>query len=105
MTMKRAQVYVNGRPAGVLTREDDGTYTFGYDQDYLQDPAASLTLPKREEPYHSEHLFPFFFNMLSEGANKAIQSRILKIDGNDYFTLLLKTAHTDTIGAVTVKEI
>ena len=43
--------------------------------------------------------------MLSEGANKAIQSRILKIDGNDYFTLLLKTAHTDTIGAVTVKEI
>ena len=108
MTMRRAQVYVNGRPAGVLTREDDGSYTFGYDRNYLQDPAAtavSLTLPKREEPYRSEYLFPFFFNMLSEGANKAIQSRILKIDGNDYFTLLLKTAHTDTIGAVTVKEI
>lgn len=45
MTMKRAQVYVNDRPAGVLTREDDGSYTFGYNRDYLQDPAATAVSP------------------------------------------------------------
>lgn len=43
--------------------------------------------------------------MLAEGANKAYQCRMLKIDENDAFGLLLATAHTDTIGAITVKRI
>ena len=42
--------------------------------------------------------------MLPEGANKAIQCKILKIDEEDAFGLLLATAHTDTIGAITVKK-
>ena len=53
----------------------------------------------------SNHLFPFFFNMLSEGANRKIQSQLLHIDENDDFGILLATAQTDTIGAVTVKEV
>jgi len=43
--------------------------------------------------------------MLSEGSNKAIQNRLLKIDENDYFSLLLATAMSETIGALTIKEI
>jgi serine/threonine-protein kinase HipA len=43
--------------------------------------------------------------MLSEGVNRQLQSRYLKIDEKDYFGLLLATATTDTIGAITVSEI
>lgn len=106
--MRKAHVYVNSILAGTLTENDDYSYTFRYQAEYLDNPtttAISLTLPKRETEYTSKHLFPFFFNMLSEGANKAMQSRILKVDDKDYFTRLVKTAHTDTIGAVTIKAI
>ena len=62
-------------------------------------------MPVRKEPYSSDHLFPFFFNMLSEGANRIMQSLMLHIDENDDFGILLATAQTDTIGAVTIKPI
>ncbi|MDR3128911.1 MAG: HipA N-terminal domain-containing protein [Tannerellaceae bacterium] len=104
--MRKARVYRNGKPAGVLIEERRDKYVFRYDAGYLADneaPAVSLTLPKSSRPYESTHLFPFFFNMLSEGANKALQCRHLRIDENDSFGLLMATAHCDTIGAVTVK--
>lgn len=49
--------------------------------------------------------FPFFSNMLSEGRNRAVQSRLLHIDENDHFGILLATAQTDVAGAVTVKPL
>jgi serine/threonine-protein kinase HipA len=106
--MKRANVCVNERIAGTLIKTDSGTYIFRYDDVYFADsnaPAISLTLPKTEREFRSETLFPFFFNMLSEGANKEVQLQQYKIDEDDYFGLLLATAGYDTIGAVTVKEI
>jgi serine/threonine-protein kinase HipA len=41
--------------------------------------------------------------MLSEGFNRALQSRLLHIDEKDYFGLLKETANYDTIGAVTLR--
>ena len=41
--------------------------------------------------------------MLSEGANRKLQSQLLKIDERDDFGIMLATAQYDTIGAVTVK--
>lgn len=105
--MRKAAVYNNRRLAGYLTENEDRSYTFSYDKDYLSDSRAdaiSLTLPKRAEPYQNEFLFPFFFNMLSEGTNKEIQCRKLKIDENDFFGLLLETAAIDTIGAITITK-
>lgn len=106
--MRQAQVYCNDVLAGMLTETDSGKYIFCYDDSFLMDEkqtAISLTLPKSQRKFCSETLFPFFFNMLSEGANKAIQCRTLKIDEDDAFGLLLATAHTDTIGAITVKKL
>lgn len=106
--MRKAAVYRNGIMAGVLTEKDSGEYLFTYDTEYFNDktkPGISLTLPKKQHEYTSEHLFPFFFNMLSEGANRVVQSKQLKIDENDFFGLLLATAQHDTVGAITVKEI
>ncbi len=106
--MRQAIVYSNGIAAGVLTETDEGRYVFKYNDSYLADNtqrAIALSLPKRPEPYESPELFPFFYNMLSEGANKALQCMVQKIDEKDTFGLLLATAGNDTIGAVTIKKL
>ncbi len=105
--MRRAEVYRNKILAGILSETDNG-YTFTYDPEYFNDnskPAISLTLPKTKLSFTSNYLFPFFYNMLSEGTNRALQSKQLKIDENDFFGLLLATAQYDTVGAITVKQI
>lgn len=104
--MRQTGVYRNGLLAGTLIEHSPKSYEFRYDYVWFTNdkmPAISLTLPKKQQTYHSDHLFPFFFNMLSEGANKKLQCRQLKIDENDHFGLLLATAIFDTIGAVNVK--
>lgn len=102
-----ARVFYNGEPAGVLTKWGK-SYSFTYGKDYLTAAGSrpvSITLPLRKEAYESDLLFPAFVNMLSEGANKRIQCRMLKIDENDYFSLLLATTKDDSIGPITIKEI
>lgn len=102
----RGKVYHNGRFAGILERKADGSYSFEYDDQYLNDPASlsiSVTLPKSQKSYSSPFMFSFFFGLLAEGVNKDIQCRLLKIDEEDHFKRLLMTAQDDTIGAVTVK--
>lgn len=99
-------VYINGALAGILEKDVAGKYHFRYDDVYFHDPTKppiSLTLLKSQQAYASDHLFAFFQGLLSEGVNKDIQCRLLKIDENDDFSRLLLTAGEDTIGAVTVK--
>ena len=43
--------------------------------------------------------------MLPEGSNKQVVCKLMRIDPDDYFGLLLTTAQNDTIGAVTVIKI
>jgi serine/threonine-protein kinase HipA len=104
--MRSAQVLYNGTLAGILTKSG-GRYHFAYDKNYLAAAGSSpisLTMPLQQAAYEADLLFPVFANMLSEGANKAMQCRLLKIDENDYFGLLLATAGNDNIGPVTIKE-
>lgn len=106
--MKSAKVLRNGELVGILTKECSKSYVFRYESDWFQNaekPAVSLTLPKTQQEYRSEHLFPFFFNMLSEGANLQLQARQNQVDENDFFSLLLLTANSDTIGAITIEPI
>jgi serine/threonine-protein kinase HipA len=106
--MRKAKIYRNGKLAGFLIEESRNKYIFRYEDNYFADseqPSICLTLPKTQQEYESEYLFPFFFNMLSEGVNRRLQSTQLRIDENDNFGLLLATAQQDTIGAITVKPI
>jgi HipA-like protein len=106
--MRAVEVYRNGLLAGTLVEENHHQFVFRYDDNYFMDdnkPAISLTLPKTKKEYRSEFLFPFFFNMLSEGVNRKLQSLHLHIDEDDSFGLLMATAQIDTVGAVTVKPI
>lgn len=87
----------------MLTELNPGKgYVFLYDQDYLisDSPSISVTLPRRKERYESAELFPFFSNMLPEGANRSVICRSLKIDEEDFFGLLEAMAGKDFIGAV-----
>ena len=99
-------VYNNDVVAGTIEKEGDGGYVFRYENEYFNNdtyPPISLTLPKVQQEYRSNVLFPFFYGLLSEGINKEIQCRLYKIDENDDFTRLLLTAQQDTIGAITIK--
>jgi len=104
----KAFVYYNNTLSGVLEKKEDAVYQFTYDREYLMNPlmpAISLTLPKSKAGYEQKILFSFFMGLLSEGINKEIQCRLLKIDEEDDFTRLLNTAGEDTIGAITIKAI
>ena len=106
--MRAMEIYRNGILAGTLTEENRPRFVFRYDDKYFNDvskPGISLTLPKTQKEYSSEFLFPFFFNMLSEGVNRKLQCTLLRIDEEDNFGLLAATAQYDTIGAITVKPI
>ena len=106
--MRKLAIYRNKDYAGILTEKSGEAYVFRYDDGYYADmtkPAVSLTLLKSHQEYNAPFLFPFFFNMLSEGVNRKLQSRLLKIDEEDHFGLLSATAQYDTIGAITVKPI
>ena len=105
---RAAKIYIKGLYAGILEEIDTNHYSFRYDDTYFYNsdaPAVSLTMPKTEKEYSSPYLFPVFYNMTSEGDNRIIQSRSLHIDERDDFGILLATAHTDTIGAITVQQI
>ena len=106
--MRELEVYRNGILAGILTAVVGQNFVFRYEDEYFNDgskPGISLTLPKTQKVHRSEFLFPFFFNMLSEGVNRKLQSTVLRIDEEDHFGLLAATAQYDTLGAVTVKPI
>lgn len=102
------EIYRNGVLAGLLSEENRNNFVFRYEESYFNDttkPGISLTLPKSKIEYSSDYLFPFFFNMLSEGVNRKLQNIQLKIDEEDNFGLLMATAQYDTIGAITIKPI
>jgi HipA-like protein len=106
--MAKAGIYNNKILAGYLEKKGPSDYYFIYEDIYWNDrsrPSISLTLLKTQQEYQSPILFPFFSGLLAEGINKDIQCRLLKIDEEDDFTRLLRTAGEDTIGAITVKEI
>lgn len=106
--MRQCEVYVNKKLSGILTETDNPReYHFKYDTDYINTGGepVSLNLPVRESAYVSSTLFPYFFNLLSEGENRQLQSSTLHIDKDDDFGILLATARHDTVGSVTVRPI
>lgn len=106
--MRQCKVYIHGIEAGLITEKDSPReYIFKYNPDYLKNglPPVCIAMPLQDDEYRSEHLFPYFANLLSEGDNRAIQSSLHHIDAGDDFGILLATAQNDTVGAVTVHPI
>lgn len=105
--MRQLEVYFNDIKAGTLTEHAPGkNYSFKYDGEYLTAgmPPVSVSLPKRDEAYEADHLFPFFTNMLPEGSNRQVICRSQRIDEQDFFGLLTAMAGKDFIGAVNIRR-
>lgn len=103
--MRQAKIIYKEEEAGSLTQSDDGSFVFRYHDVWINDrekPPISLTFPKNQAEYRSEFLFPFFYSILPEGANKQLVCHAFRIDKKDHFGILLNTAAYDTIGAVKV---
>ena len=106
--MQRGKVFRNGIYVGVLTRLSENDYSFKYSSTYLaidNIKPFSLNFPLQKDEFKSKSIFPFFFNMLSEGTMKDLQCKQLRIDKDDDFSRLLKTANENTIGSITIEEI
>ena len=104
--MRQLIVYYNDVKAGILTElTPGGGCRFEYVPEYLEGlyPHVSLTLPKTDIPYENNQLFPFFANLLPEGALRRVVCREHHIDENDLFGILYAMSDTDTIGAINFK--
>ena len=102
--MRRARVFVNGQPAGVLEEFKRGEeYVFRYFDEYEGEP-VSLTMPVEQHEHKFDTFPPFFDGVLPEGVMLDGLLRIAKIDRDDFFTQLI-TVGRDLVGAVTVEEI
>ena len=102
--MESADVFCDGQRAGRLRRREDHM-EFSYLPDYLSmgGRAAAVTLPLREEPYHSPGgmVPPFFAGLLPEGVRLQAVLEAVNTSPDDELSLLLAVGG-DTVGAVTV---
>lgn len=106
--MRACKVFIHGREAGILTETSAPvSYEFRYLPQYIESEGAAvcLSMPLCPEPYYSAYLFPYFFNMLSEGSNREIQAQLWHLDKRDDFGIMMATAQHDTPGAVTILPI
>lgn len=104
--MRQLDIMCNNRKAGILTEQFPGKgYRFEYVPEYLKgdNPHISLTLPKQESPYTSDMLFPFFANLVPEGALRRVVCRQHHVDESDLFGILYAMSGADSVGAVSVK--
>lgn len=106
--MQKGNVLRNKKQVGIIGQDDEGVYFFQYDEHYLADKESkpiSVRFPLQKEAFRSHYLFSFFSQLLAEGSLKELQCKEHKIDADDDFSRLLKTAKDDTIGSITVEEI
>lgn len=104
--MRQLDIMCNDQKAGVLTELFPGKgYRFEYVPEYLkgENPHISLTLPQKKSPYSSDTLFPFFANLLPEGALRRVVCRQHHVDEKDLFGILCAMDGADSVGAVNVK--
>jgi serine/threonine-protein kinase HipA len=102
--MKTLVVHYKDTLAGQLMREEDGTFRFQYEADYLASdlPEISISLPKRTNEFVSNQLFAFFDGIIPEGWLLKIATDKLRLNPLlDRFELLENLCH-DTIGAVSI---
>jgi serine/threonine-protein kinase HipA len=101
---RKARVFVNDLLAGILMESSEGEYSFKFNEDYLiyeKNNSISLTLPKREEAYISDTLFPFFDGLIPEGWLMDLGVKNWKLNNKDRMGLLLHLCN-DCIGNVSI---
>jgi HipA-like protein len=104
--LRRGEVRLAGRYAGVLEELPGRRTRFVYATEYLLDADArplAPTMPLRRAPYERDGLHPYFANLLPQGAMLDIKARAHRLNASDSFGLLLALG-ADLPGAVEVFE-
>lgn len=104
--MRKAEVFLYERRAGLLT-EDEMGYHFQYYPEYLESENAvpvSLLLPLQSNEFTDKTLFPFFDGLIPEGWVLQIAQESWKLDARDRMGLLLACCR-DCIGAASIREV
>lgn len=102
--MRKAEVFVNGVKAGLLSEVRRlYEYEFTYEDNYQGNP-VSLTLPLKTRSYKFSSFPAVFEGLLPEGAQLEALLRDNKINRQDLFKQLM-TCGADCVGAVSVREI
>jgi serine/threonine-protein kinase HipA len=98
---RKANIYVDGKLAGLLIEYDKKHYVFEYALDYQNGP-VSLTMPLTQKKYEYTQFPSFFEGLLPEGVMLTMLLKHSKLDSNDYFGQLIQVGE-DLVGNVTVK--
>ena len=102
--MNNLSVYMNGVIVGVLSQDSGGMLSFGYRQEWIDNPSAmplSYSLPICEKKFNDRICRPFFAGILPEAAPRKLISEILGISyGNDF--ALLNKIGGECAGAVSL---
>ncbi len=101
--MRKAEIYQQGKLAGLLEELDQNRYRFSYASGYRGQP-ISLALPVRETPYEFDKFPPVLEGLLPEGLQLDALLRRYKIDKKDLLQQLLIVGE-DVVGSLTVKEV
>ena len=105
--MRQGLVKYNNEFAGIITEDDNGEYSFVYDEKYIQkypNQFVTFKMPISQLTYRSKRLFPFFDGLIPEGWLLNIAAESWKINKNDRMGLLLACCQ-NAIGAVSVHPI
>jgi len=101
--MRKAEVLLHDKPAGILEEISVKQYRFSY-YEYYSGPPVSLTMPVSAKEYIYDKFPPFFEGLLPEGLQLEALLRREKLDRNDFFGQLLVVG-TELVGAVSIREI
>ena len=101
--MRKAEIYQQGRLAGILEELDQNRYRLLYASGYRGEP-ISLALPIREAAYEFDKFPPILEGLLPEGPQLEAMLRQYKIDKKDMFKQLVIVGQ-DVVGSLTVKEV
>lgn len=101
--MKRAEVYQQGKLAGMLEELEGARWRFAYAERYVGRP-VSLTMPVAGRVYEFDGFPSVFEGLLPEGTQLEAMLRRYKLDRRDFFGQLVLTGQ-DLVGSLTVKEV
>jgi serine/threonine-protein kinase HipA len=101
--MRKAEVYQQGKLAGILEELEGARWRFTYAESYSRQP-VSLTMPLARPVYEFDRFPSVFEGLLLEGAQLEAMLRRYKLDRGDLFGQLI-VAGQDLVGSLTVIEI
>jgi serine/threonine-protein kinase HipA len=96
-------VYLHGQLAGTLERRSQAKLRFTYDEDWVEEERAplSLSLPVRPDPFDDDECAPFFEGLLPEGEFLKAIARTLHVSATNPFQLLTELGG-ECAGAISV---